>query len=57
MFFGVERFLIEQIRVNNTFELFGMSVTQAEVISVVLMVAGLTGLILTTRMREGRSRT
>lgn len=56
IFFGVERFLIEQIRVNNTFELFGMSVTQAEVISVVLIVAGLTGLILTTRKRKGRSR-
>lgn len=56
-FFGVERFLIEQIRVNNTFELFGMSATQAEVVSVVLIVVGLTGLFLTTRIRKGRSHT
>lgn len=38
---GVERFLIEHIRVNNVGDLFGIPVTQAQVISVLLVVAGL----------------
>lgn len=37
---GLERFLIEKIRVNTIMELFGMHVTQAEVISVCMMAAG-----------------
>lgn len=53
IFSGFERLLIEQIRVNNTFGLFGMDVTQAEVISVFLMVAGIVGLIYTSR-KTGR---
>lgn len=40
---GAERLLIEQIRVNNTFPLFGMEVTQAEVISVILIAIGIVG--------------
>jgi phosphatidylglycerol:prolipoprotein diacylglycerol transferase len=42
---GVERLLIEQIRVNNKFHLLGMMVTQAEVIAVVLIALGLAGLL------------
>lgn len=41
MFNGVERFLIEQIRVNNIFQFLGMQVTQAEVISTLIFIAGL----------------
>lgn len=41
---GIERLLIEQIRVNNKFHLLGMMVTQAEVIAVVLIGLGLSGL-------------
>lgn len=41
---GIERLLIEQIRVNNKFDLIGMSVTQAEVIAVSLILLGLSGL-------------
>ena len=37
---GFERFWIEKIRVNATYDLFGMAVTQAEIIAVVLFVAG-----------------
>ncbi|NBB85452.1 MAG: prolipoprotein diacylglyceryl transferase [Bacteroidetes bacterium] len=48
---GGERLLIEQIRVNVTFDLFGVMATQAEVISVGLMVAGAVGLWLTTKER------
>jgi len=40
---GLERFLIEQIRVNNEFTLLGLEVTQAEVIATILMVVGLIG--------------
>ncbi len=50
-FFGVERLLIEQIRVNNLFDLFGMQVTQAEVISVVMILVGIIGLGITTRRK------
>ena len=50
--FGVERLLIEQIRVNNQFTLFGMDVTQAEVISVVMIILGLTGILFTMRRRQ-----
>ncbi len=46
---GGERLLIEQIRVNVTFDVFGVMATQAEVISVGLMVAGAIGLWLTTK--------
>lgn len=40
MFNGVERFFIEKIRVNNKMQLFGMEVTQAEVISTVFFLSG-----------------
>ena len=40
---GVERFFIEKIRVNETFELFGFHVSQAEIISTLLVVIGLVG--------------
>ncbi len=51
LFFGVERLLIEQIRVNNLFNVFGLEVTQAEVISVFMIIVGVTGLSLLTRRR------
>lgn len=46
---GMERFFIEKIRVNNKMNLFGFQPTQAEVISVGLM---LTGLILWIFLRQ-----
>ena len=49
VFTGIERFLIEKIRVNNVFDVFGMEVTQAEVISVSLILLGVIGLIKTTK--------
>lgn len=55
VFVGIERLLIEQIRVNNTFELFGMTVTQAEIISVVLIILGIIGLIKTSRRRDAEA--
>ncbi len=38
---GTERFLIEKIRINNVFDLWGMKVTQAEVVSVILIATGI----------------
>ena len=52
VFAGAERFLIEQIRVNNEFDLFGLVVTQAEVISAVLILTGAILLALTSKKRR-----
>ncbi|HYE59447.1 MAG TPA: prolipoprotein diacylglyceryl transferase family protein, partial [Rhodothermales bacterium] len=49
---AVERFLIELIRVNNEFPLFGLQVTQAQVISVLLLIGGLV-IIARTMKRAG----
>jgi phosphatidylglycerol:prolipoprotein diacylglycerol transferase len=42
---GVERFLVELIRVNSTYSLFGMNVTQAQIISTACIVAGLVVMV------------
>ncbi len=47
---GIERFTVELIRVNNTFPLFGFRITQAELISASLVLAGLI-LILIVKKR------
>lgn len=41
IFNGVERFLIEKIRVNNVFDFIGLKVTQAEIISTCLIILGI----------------
>jgi phosphatidylglycerol---prolipoprotein diacylglyceryl transferase len=46
---GAERLLIEQIRVNPQFDFFGIHATQAEMISGVFIVLGLTGIALLSR--------
>lgn len=43
---GLERLLIEQIRVNARFDLFGFQITQAELIAAALLLAGFVGVIL-----------
>ncbi len=48
---GVERLLIEFIRVNTTYHLFGVAVTQAQLISVACIVAGAIGMFLLSRPR------
>jgi prolipoprotein diacylglyceryltransferase len=40
IFVGVERFLIELIRVNSTYTIFGLHPTQAEIISLALILTG-----------------
>ncbi|MCC6690324.1 MAG: prolipoprotein diacylglyceryl transferase [Bacteroidia bacterium] len=41
---GVERFFIEKIRVNTQYHIFGYGITQAEIISTVLIILGATGI-------------
>ena len=45
---GFERLLIEKIRINSEYHLWGMSFTQAEFISVALIIAGVIGILKTT---------
>jgi prolipoprotein diacylglyceryltransferase len=49
---GVERLLIEQIRVNNKLHFLGMEVTQAQIIATCLIISGLTVIYLTWKFRE-----
>jgi len=41
---GLERFFIEKIRVNNKFDIFGITMTQAELIAAGFMLAGVVGM-------------
>ncbi|MBO9620015.1 MAG: prolipoprotein diacylglyceryl transferase [Niabella sp.] len=55
VFTGLERFLIEKIRVNVKMDIFGMHPTQAELISVLLMLSGIIMIfILNQRKRTGK---
>jgi phosphatidylglycerol---prolipoprotein diacylglyceryl transferase len=47
---GFERFWIEKIRVNATYELFGRAITQAEIISVLMFVGG--AVLIVARLRS-----
>lgn len=49
IFNGLERFLIEKIRVNNRLNLFGFQPTQAEVISTLLLLTGIILWVVLTR--------
>ncbi|HXI01367.1 MAG TPA: prolipoprotein diacylglyceryl transferase family protein [Sphingobacteriaceae bacterium] len=45
IFNGIERFLIELIRVNSKYHAFGLSFTQAEFISFIMVLMGISGVI------------
>jgi phosphatidylglycerol---prolipoprotein diacylglyceryl transferase len=47
---GIERFFIEKIRVNTKYHFGGYEITQAEIISVLLIVAGVAGIIIFRRV-------
>jgi prolipoprotein diacylglyceryltransferase len=51
IFNGVERFLIEKIRVNTTYSIFGFHPTQAELISFFLVIVGVI-LLLNARKKK-----
>jgi phosphatidylglycerol---prolipoprotein diacylglyceryl transferase len=52
---GIERFLIEKIRVNNVFDWFGIKMTQAELISVMFILAGI-GLLFYVNSRKSTAQ-
>lgn len=49
---GIERFFVEKIRVNTTYSMFGTKVTQAEIISSLLFITGLTMMIILIRLHH-----
>lgn len=56
VFNGVERYLIEQIRVNNVLDFILFQATQAEVIAGLTVLAGVIGLVFTTKRRAAEQR-
>ncbi len=53
---GIERFLIESIRVNSKYEVVGLSFTQAELISSLMVLAGIGGIIWSVKnYKSGRA--
>ncbi|MBN8701689.1 MAG: prolipoprotein diacylglyceryl transferase [Bacteroidetes bacterium] len=42
---GIERFLIESIRVNSVYHIFGRDITQAQIISSILILLGIAGIV------------
>lgn len=54
VFNGIERFLVESIRVNTTYSIFGFHPTQAELISAALIIAGIAGMVYFTSKHRVR---
>lgn len=52
---GLERFFIEKIRVNSVYHLLGNEITQAEIISVVLIIVGIIGIIFLKKLKPNLS--
>lgn len=52
---GIERFLVELIRVNTRYHFFGIEPTQAELIAAFLIISGIILLIVFTRKRDVRT--
>jgi phosphatidylglycerol---prolipoprotein diacylglyceryl transferase len=52
MFNGVERFFIEKIRVNTKYHIGEWDITQAEIVSVILILLGITGLFVLVRNKK-----
>lgn len=56
IFNGIERLLIEFIRVNDRYELFGLNLSQAQYISIVFIFLGLAGLVYLRKKKPGWER-
>ncbi|MBP6023207.1 prolipoprotein diacylglyceryl transferase [Ferruginibacter sp.] len=52
---GLERFIVEKIRVNTTYSMFGFHPTQAEIISFLLFLTGLCFIIIQMKRTKGQS--
>ena len=55
LFNGVERFLIEHIRVNSQYHFLGLNPTQAEIISLGLIIAGLCLYWISPKLRVSKN--
>ncbi len=55
IFNGIERFLVETIRVNTKYSIFGLHPTQAELISFLLLIAGIAGIVFFSRHHKKNS--
>lgn len=52
---GIERFFIEKIRINTVYHLAGMEITQAEIISILLILTGIIGIFILKKKRISSS--
>ena len=52
IFNGVERFLIEKIRINERYDVFGMKATQAEIIAILFVLVGIVGINFFTKKHQ-----
>ncbi|WP_306644089.1 prolipoprotein diacylglyceryl transferase [Sanyastnella coralliicola] len=55
IFNGFERFWIEKIRVNSTYQIFGTEITQAEIISTIIFLGGIFMALYLKRKHNGSS--
>ncbi|HRH66663.1 MAG TPA: prolipoprotein diacylglyceryl transferase, partial [Bacteroidia bacterium] len=53
LFNGIERFLIESIRVNSKYHVAGIDFTQAQLISLLLITCGLSGILFLKQKKTG----
>lgn len=52
---GIERFLIEKIRINPDYNIFGLKATQAEIIAVLLIISGIVGIWYARKIHVSKS--
>ncbi|MBN2639720.1 MAG: prolipoprotein diacylglyceryl transferase [Bacteroidales bacterium] len=57
IFNGAERFLIEHIRINSKYDVLGFKFTQAELISSLLIIAGIVGWVVLTKRASQKNAT
>ncbi|MGB0850018.1 MAG: prolipoprotein diacylglyceryl transferase [Bacteroidia bacterium] len=57
IFAGLERFIIEKIRVNPDYHFLGMNFTQAEMISFTMMLLGVIGIIYFNKINKNKTST
>jgi phosphatidylglycerol---prolipoprotein diacylglyceryl transferase len=51
---GVERFMIEKIRINEKYEMFGLNLSQAQYISIGFVIIGIIGCIFLLRSKDAK---
>ena len=56
IFNGIERFLIEKIRINPDYNILGIKATQAEIIAVLLIIVGIGGVWYAKKSYKGATK-